>query len=178
MLQVSAGKNIPNEFNVIIEIPANSGPTKYEMDKESGLLTIDRFMPTSMAYPCNYGFVPSTLSDDGDPVDVLVMTPFEVIPGCLIRCRALGLLNMTDESGEDSKVLAVPIEKICMQYHHFQTLQDVPPIVLDGIVHFFETYKSLEPGKWVKLKGWSDKEAANQEVEKGARQYVQHKETV
>jgi inorganic pyrophosphatase len=169
--EIPAGKNLPNDFNVIIEIPAHSGPTKYEMDKDYGMLVIDRFMATSMGYPCNYGYVPSTLADDGDPVDALVLTPFEVVPGCLIRCRPIALLNMMDEKGQDSKVLALPIEKVCIQYKHIQTINDLPEITLDGIVHFFESYKALEPNKWVKLKGWEGKESAIREIENGVKAY-------
>ena len=110
---ISPGRSIPDDFNVVVEISANCTPVKYEFDKDSGLLTVDRFMPTAMHYPCNYGFIPNTLSDDGDPVDVLVLTPYPIQPGSLIRVRALGMLQMTDESGEDCKVLAVPIEKVC-----------------------------------------------------------------
>lgn len=162
--KISPGKNIPDDFNVIIEIQAHGGCLKYEFDKEHGLLCVDRFMTTAMSYPCNYGFVPNTLSNDGDPVDVLVMTPEPILPGTLIRARALGLLNMTDEAGEDAKILAVPIEKVCLEFAHIKSLQDIPKIKLDAIVHFFEHYKDLEPGKWVKLKGWSDKSAAEKEI--------------
>ncbi len=165
VLKISAGKQIPDDINVIIEIPAHASPVKYELDKDSGLLTVDRFMPTAMHYPCNYGYVPSTLADDGDPVDVLVMTPFSVQPGSLIRVRALGMLNMTDESGEDSKILAVPIEKVCVQFAKLKSLEDVSSVLLDSIVHFFEHYKDLEPNKWVKVKGWEDIEAAKKEIE-------------
>lgn len=169
--QIPAGKKIPEDFNVIIEIPANASSVKYEFDKETGLLVVDRFMPTAMHYPANYGFVPSTLADDGDPVDVLVITPFDVQPGCLIRCRALGMLKMTDESGEDAKVIAVPIEKICMQLSHVKTLNDIPKITRDSIVHFFEHYKDLEPNKWVKVTGWADTEAAKTEIEQSVARF-------
>lgn len=168
---IPAGQNIPQDFNVIIEIPANGSSVKYEVDKETGLLTVDRFMPTAMHYPCNYGFVPSTLAPDGDPADVLVMTPFEVQAGCLIRARAIGVLKMTDEAGEDSKILAVPVEKICMQYRHIQSLDDIEPIILDGIKHFFEHYKQLEPNKWVKVNGWEDKASAEREIVDSVKRY-------
>ncbi len=171
VLKISAGKQIPDDINVIIEIPAHASPVKYELDKDSGLLTVDRFMPTAMHYPCNYGYVPSTLADDGDPVDVLVMTPFSVQPGSLIRVRALGMLNMTDESGEDSKILAVPIEKVCVQFAKLKSLEDVSSVLLDSIVHFFEHYKDLEPNKWVKVKGWEDIEAAKKEIEDSVARY-------
>ncbi len=171
--QIDAGRHIPDDFNVIIEIPANSDSVKYELDKNSGLLAVDRFMPTAMHYPCNYGFVPRTLADDGDPADVLVITPLAVQHGSLIRCRALGMLAMTDESGEDAKILAVPIEKVCAQYGHIKTLEDVPQLLLDSITHFFENYKALEQGKWVKVSGWKGLEAAKVELEKSVALYTQ-----
>lgn len=169
--KVSPGRSIPSDFNVIIEISADCMPVKYELDKDSGLLMVDRFMPTAMHYPCNYGFVPSTLSDDGDPVDVLVMTPFPVQPASLMRVRALGMLQMTDESGEDCKVLAVPIEKACSQYAHMKNLSDVPQVTLDSIEHFFEHYKKLEPNKWVKIGEWRDIRAAEEEIKSSISRY-------
>lgn len=171
LAQLSPGKDIPNDVNVIIEIPANSSQVKYEVDKDTGLLIVDRFMPTAMHYPCDYGYIPSTLAEDGDPVDVLVMTPFKVQAGCLIRCRILGMLNMTDEAGRDSKLLAVPIEKVCRQFAHIQTLEDIPQITRDSIVHFFEHYKDLEADKWVKLEGWAGKEAAAADINKAIESY-------
>lgn len=161
---LSPGKNIPSDINVIIEISANSTPVKYEMDKETGLLSVDRFMSVSMSYPCNYGFVPNTLSLDGDPVDVLVMTPFPVQAGALMRCRAVGVLQMTDESGEDYKILALPLEKMCVHYAHMKTLKDIPEVTRNSIAHFFENYKKLEPGKWVKIGDWLDVAAAEKEI--------------
>jgi len=134
-------------------------------------LSVDRFMPTAMHYPCNYGYVPSTLAEDGDPVDVLVMTPFAIQPGALIVCRALGMLKMEDEAGLDSKILAVPTEKICAQYSHIQSLDDVSEIFKNSIKHFFEHYKELESGKWVKVNGWEDKQAAHTELEEGIKRY-------
>ncbi len=168
---IAAGKSIPNDFNVIIEIPANGIPVKYEVDKDTGLLMVDRFMPTAMHYPCNYGFVPSTLSEDGDPVDVLVMTPLPVQPGSLIRCRALGVLKMEDEAGLDAKVLAVPVAKICVQYSHIQSLDDVTEIFKNSVQHFFEHYKELEPNKWVKVKGWEGREEAAEEIQQSIARY-------
>jgi inorganic pyrophosphatase len=168
---ISAGKNIPDDINVIIEIPANAMPVKYELDKDTGLLAVDRFMPTAMIYPCNYGYIPSTLADDGDPVDMLVMTPWPVQPGALVRCRAIGMLNMTDESGEDAKLLGVPIEKACKQYSHIKTLNDVSKTLLDSIEHFFSHYKDLEPNKWVKIKGWEDVSAAQKEITESVKRY-------
>ncbi|OGO90135.1 MAG: inorganic pyrophosphatase [Coxiella sp. RIFCSPHIGHO2_12_FULL_42_15] len=171
MIQVSAGHDIPNDFNVIIEIPADAGSIKYEVDKSSGLLMVDRFIPVAMHYPCNYGFVPQTLAEDGDPVDVLVMTPFPVQPGALLRVRPIGLLVMTDEAGKDSKIFALPITKACIQFANMTALEDFPKIILDRITHFFEQYKALEPGKWVKVQGWQDKKAAEQELLEGIKRY-------
>lgn len=171
-IQIAAGADIPSDFNAIIEIPAGGGEVKYEYDKDAGLIAVDRFMPTSMRYPCNYGFVPSTLAEDGDPVDVLVMTPCPVVPGSLIRVRAIGMLNMADEKGEDSKILAVPIVKACAQFADIQSLEDVSPLLLKSLAHFFEHYKDLEPGKWVKLKGWEDKAAAEKELQASVKRYL------
>ncbi len=162
--RVSTGNNIPEEINVIIEIPANADPVKYEVDKETGAMFVDRFMNTAMHYPCNYGYVPHTLSDDGDPVDVLVVTPYPIISGSVIRCRPVGVLQMTDEAGADAKVLAVPVSKLCSIYKNAQSPEDVSPVLLDKISHFFEHYKDLEEGKWVKIDGWENKEAAHKEI--------------
>ena len=162
--QIPAGKAVPTDINVIIEISSCSEPTKYEVDKETGMLCVDRFIATSMIYPTNYGYVPSTLSGDGDPADVLVITPNPVQPGSLIRCRPVAMLSMEDESGEDNKVLALPIAKVCAEYAHMQTLADINPQLLARIKHFFEHYKDLEQGKWVKVKDWQDKAAAEKEI--------------
>ena len=159
-----AGKNIPDEINVIIEIPAHSDPVKYEVDKESGAIFVDRFMATCMHYPCNYGYVPHTLSEDGDPVDVLVPTPHPLMPGSVIRCRPVGVLKMTDESGEDAKVVAVPHSKLSKEYDHIQDVNDLPELLKAQITHFFERYKELESGKWVKVDGWEDVESARKEI--------------
>ena len=153
---IPAGRDVPNDFNVIIEIPMNADPVKYEVDKESGAIFVDRFMSTAMHYPCNYGYIPQPVSDDGDPVDVLVITPFPLIPGVVVRCRLLGMLRMQDEAGDDAKLLAVPIDKILPWYRHWQTVHDIAPERLAQIQHFFEHYKDLEPGKWVKIDGWGD----------------------
>jgi inorganic pyrophosphatase len=163
--------SVPDDIHVIIEVPAYAPPVKYEVDKKTGLLEVDRFIPTAMHYPCNYGFVPNTLSGDGDPVDVLVIAPLSIQPGAFIRCRALGLLQMTDESGEDAKVIAVPIKKICLHMQEIDTLEDLPKITLESIVHFFEHYKDLEPGKWVKVNGFSDVDAAAREIHEGIARY-------
>lgn len=168
---LSPGDNIPNDFNVVIEISANCHPVKYEIDKVSGLLCVDRFLPTAMHYPCDYGFIPGTLSNDGDPVDVLVLTPHPVQPGSLMRCRAVGMLQMEDENGEDCKVLALPIEKVCPHYSRMKSLQDIPELTLSAIAHFFEHYKKLEPNKWVKIGGWVDVDAATKEINDSIQRY-------
>ncbi len=162
--RVSSGKNVPEEINVIIEIPSHSDPVKYEVDKETGAMFVDRFMNTAMHYPCNYGYIPHTLSDDGDPADVLVVTPIPVISGSVVTCRLIGMLKMTDEAGEDAKLLAVPISKLCKLYKNVETHKDMPGMLLDQISHFFEHYKDLEEGKWVRIEGWADADAAKAEV--------------
>lgn len=168
---VNAGKNAPDVFNVIIEIPMNADPIKYEVDKDTGAIFVDRFMGTAMHYPCNYGYIPKTLADDGDPVDVLVITPFPLIPGIVVRCRPLGILKMTDESGGDAKVLAVPEDKILSIYSHWQKPEDINSLRLNQIQHFFEHYKDLEPGKWVKVQGWEGVDSAKQEIKQGIANY-------
>lgn len=161
---VPAGKNLPDEVNVVIEIPANADPIKYEVDKDTGTVWVDRFMSTPMFYPCNYGFVNDTLSLDGDPVDVLVPTPYPLQAGSVITCRPVGVLKMSDESGEDAKVLAVPISKLTKEYDHIQDVNDLPELLKAQITHFFERYKELEKGKWVKVEGWADIQAAKEEL--------------
>lgn len=168
---VPAGRDLPHDFNVIIEIPMNADPIKYEVDKESGAIFVDRFMGTSMHYPCNYGYVPHTIADDGDPVDVLVITPFPLIHGVVVRCRAIGVLKMTDESGGDAKVLAVPVDKILPIYKHWQKPEDMNELRLKQIQHFFEHYKDLEKGKWVKVKGWGSIADAQKEILDGIARY-------
>lgn len=168
---IPAGSNMPNDFNVVIEISANGAPIKYEFDKDSGAIFVDRFMGTSMFYPANYGFVPNTLSGDGDPVDVLVVTPFPLPPGVVIRCRALGMIKMEDESGIDAKVVAVPVEKLCPMYKAVQKLEDLPQLLRDQMVHFFEHYKDLEKGKWVKIQGWGSVEEATTELTSGVANF-------
>jgi inorganic pyrophosphatase len=169
---VIAARAVPNDINVIIEIPAHSSSIKYELDKETGMLAVDRFMPTAMHYPCNYGFIPQTLSEDGDPADVLVITPFPLQPGCLIRVRAVGMLRMADEAGEDCKILCLPTKKVCPQFAHLDTLEDVSPVLRDSIVHFFEHYKGLEPGKWVKISGWEGIDATAKEIQQSIKRFV------
>lgn len=153
-----------DDVNVVIEIPAHSDPVKYEVDKETGHLVVDRFMGTAMHYPCNYGYIPQTLSEDGDPVDVLVSTPHPLISGCIIRCRVVGLLEMEDEKGPDHKLIAVPADGLSLQYRHIKDYSDLPDVLLKSIVHFFEHYKDLEPGKWVKIKDWQGIDAATAEI--------------
>ncbi|RZL11836.1 MAG: inorganic diphosphatase [Rubrivivax sp.] len=167
LLNVTPGSKAPDVFNVIIEISANADPVKYEVDKDSGAVFVDRFMGTAMHYPCNYGYVPQTLAPDGDPVDVLVVTPFALPPGVVIACRPLGILKMEDEAGGDSKLVAVPTEKLCPMYSKIQKLEDLPELLLKQIQHFFEHYKDLEPGKWVKVTGWAGIEDAKEEVRGG-----------
>ncbi|MCB1638129.1 MAG: inorganic diphosphatase, partial [Thiothrix sp.] len=161
---IAVGKNVPESVNVIIEIPAQSDPVKYEVDKESGALMVDRFMSAPMFYPANYGFVPHTLSEDGDPVDVLVVTPAPLVHGCVIPARPVGVLQMEDESGVDAKIIAVPAGKLAPQYKDVVTYTQLPALLLDQIKHFFEHYKELEPGKWVKVGDWGDAEAAKKEI--------------
>ena len=173
---VPAGRNVPSEINVIIEIPAHSDPVKYEVDKETGAVFVDRFMATAMHYPCNYGYVPKTLSEDGDPVDVLVPTPFALIAGSVIRCRPVGVLHMTDESGKDAKVLAVPIDKLTPIYKNVITPYDLAQLTLDQITHFFEHYKDLELGKWVKVEGWGRDDEAKQEILASVERYNKYPE--
>ena len=169
--KVTPGKKAPEQFNVIIEIPMNADPVKYEVDKESGALFVDRFMSTAMHYPCNYGYVPQTISGDGDPVDVLVITPFPLVAGCVVTCRAIGMLNMEDEAGMDAKLLAVPIDKLLPIYSKWQKPEDLHELQLRTIQHFFEHYKDLEPNKWVKVQGWSGPEAAHGEITSGMANY-------
>lgn len=164
LMQVDSGRNVPNDVNVIIEIPMNGQPVKYEVDKDSGTLFVDRFLSTSMVYPTNYGYIPQTLSEDGDPVDVLVVTPVPVVCGSVVRVRIIGMMKMTDESGIDAKLLAVPTSKLCRMYDDIQTYTDLPKAFLSSLEHFFKHYKDLEEGKWVKVDGWEGKEAAHQEI--------------
>jgi len=166
------GSKAPEEFNVVIEITAYGPPVKYEVDKETGLLSVDRFMNVAMSYPVNYGFVPKTLYDDGDPVDVLVMTPHPIVPGSIIKCRAVAVLDTEDESGLDAKILAVPTDKVSTKYYaDIKDLADVPTRKLNEIKHFYERYKDLEDGKWVKVSGWRDAAAAKGEIVKSIEAY-------
>ena len=167
---VPAGKSLPDDFNVVIEIQMNSG-IKYEIAKDSNALFVDRLVSTAMYYPCNYGYIPNTLCGDGDAADVLVVFPQPVQAGSVIRCRPLGVLKMTDEAGEDAKIVAVPHDKLTTLYSKVKTLSDLPEITLKQIEHFFEHYKDLEKGKWVKVAGWGDLEEARAEILKAAETY-------
>ena len=169
--RVSPGADVPNDINVIIEIPSHSDPVKYEVDKETGAMFVDRFMNTAMFYPCNYGYIPHTLSDDGDAADVLVVTPTPLISGAVIRCRPVGMLKMTDESGVDAKILAVPVDKLAVQYRGVKNLSDMAPLLLEQIAHFFEHYKDLENNKWVKIDGWVDIDEAKEEILASIQRY-------
>ena len=161
---VAVGKDVPNDINVVIEIPVNGEAVKYEVDKDSGLIFVDRVLNTSMRYPCNYGFIPHTLCGDGDPADVLVIMPTPLLPGSVVRCRPIGMLQMTDESGEDAKIVAVPVSDVTGLYRNIGSIRDLPEVILDQIAHFFEHYKDLEKGKWVKVDGWRDADVAKQEI--------------
>ncbi len=158
--KIPTGKNPPLDINVVIEIPQGGAPVKYELDKESGALFVDRFVHTAMYYPANYGFVPNTLSDDGDPADVLVVTPAPIVPGVVVRSRPIGALLMEDESGQDEKILAVPVDKLHPYFTDIKTYSDLPKILIEQIEHFFTHYKDLEKGKWVKVKQWVGPEEA------------------
>ena len=169
--RVTAGRDVPNDVNVIIEIPMNADPVKYEVDKATGAVFVDRFMSTAMHYPCNYGYVPHTLSGDGDPVDVLVISPFALITGVVVRCRPVGMLRMKDEAGDDTKVLAVPTDRLTSQYRGIRSPRDLPETRLAAITHFFQHYKDLERGKWVKVKGWVGAAAAKKEILAGMARF-------
>ncbi len=168
---VPSGRHPPEEINVIIEIPKDSEPVKYEVDKDSGAIFVDRVLSTPMRYPCNYGYVPHTLCGDGDPADVLVVLPLPLVPGAVIRCRPVGVLKMSDEAGSDEKLLAVPITKVFNGYAHIHDIDQVSPHWLQRIGHFFEHYKDLEDGKWVKLDGWGDAATARRLLEEAIARY-------
>jgi len=163
---ISVGKNPPHDINVIVEVPIGGEPVKYEMDKDSGAMFVDRILYTSMRYPGNYGFVPHTLSDDGDPIDVLIANQRPLIPGAVINCKPVGVLLMTDEAGMDEKIIAVPSDSVSGMFEKVNALEDLPQIRLDQIAHFFERYKDLEEGKWVKVEGWGDAQKARDMIEK------------
>ncbi|SHK26282.1 inorganic diphosphatase [Thermocrinis minervae] len=168
--KIPPGKNPPEDVYVVVEIPKDSS-IKYEVDKESGAVFVDRFLFTAMHYPFNYGFIPQTLADDGDPVDVLVISSSPVFPGSVMRCRPIGALIMRDEEGEDTKLIAVPHSKLDPTYDNIRSVEDLPKPILDKIKHFFEHYKELEPGKWVKVEDFKGPEFAHEEIKKGIENY-------
>ena len=157
---IAIGEKPPEDVNVIIEVPLGGQPIKYELDKDAGTLVVDRFLYTPMSYPGNYGFVPHTLSEDGDPIDVLVVNTRELVPGCVINVRPVGVLIMEDNAGQDEKIIAVPSHSLTKRYDHVLTISDLPDITTQQIEHFFEHYKDLEPGKWVKIGDWHGAEDA------------------
>jgi inorganic pyrophosphatase len=169
--QVPAGNQLPDEINVIIEVPMNSPAIKYEVDKASGAIFVDRMLKTAMYYPCNYGYVPHTLCGDGDPVDVLVVLPLPMLPGTVVRCRPVGVLQMKDEAGEDFKVLAVPVDSVTGVYRHIEDVGDVDPTLLAQIEHFFEHYKDLERNKWVRTGDWLGVEEARKVLVEALEMY-------
>lgn len=175
LMEIKSGRDVPHEINVIIEIPMHGEPVKYEVNKETGALFVDRFMTTAMFYPTNYGYIPNTLSEDGDPVDVLVVTPVPLISGAVIPCRVVGMLKMTDESGIDAKLLAVPITKLSKLYETIKTYTDLPQHLLLSLEHFFNHYKDLEEGKWVKIDGWVGPEEAKAEIMASVARFNQEK---
>ena len=168
---LAPGRNIPDDLNVIIEISAHSAPVKYEVDKDTGLLHVDRFQATSMIYPFNYGFVPKTLCDDGDPLDMMVLAPFPIYPGAVVRAKPIGVLLMRDEAGIDPKILAVPVQKLSKLYDTVHDYTDIPLTTRESIEHFFKHYKDLDKGKWVELQGWQNKEKAHKIVEEAVSAY-------
>ena len=165
--KVPVGRNPPHEINVVIEVPLRSDPIKYEFDKESGAIFVDRFLYTTMFYPCNYGFVPHTLAADGDPIDVMVVGRMPVQPGAVLPARPIGVLELEDEAGGDEKILAVPLPRITLIYEKVRTWQDLPEIDIKRIQHFFEHYKDLEPEKWVRVGSWRDPAEAHRLIEEG-----------
>jgi inorganic pyrophosphatase len=168
---ISIGANVPKEINVIVEVPVGGEPIKYEMDKEAGTLVVDRFLYTSMRYPGNYGFIPHTLSDDGDPVDVLIANQRAIIPGAVMACKPVGVLKMQDEAGHDEKIVAVPVPRLTRRYENVQNYLDLPDITIKQIEHFFEHYKDLETGKWVKVTGWGNAIEAEQLILEGMKRH-------
>ncbi|NNE56518.1 MAG: inorganic diphosphatase [Hellea sp.] len=169
MSKIPAGENPPSDINVIIEVPLGGEPIKYELDKASGAMFVDRFLYTSMRYPCNYGFIPHTLSDDGDPTDVMVYGNRALMPGSVVRARPIGVLMMEDEAGIDEKILAVPHPKLTQFYNKIQSLEDMPEIMMERITHFFDHYKDLEKEKWVKVIGWEGREKAEELILAGVK---------
>ena len=169
---IPIGKNPPEDVNVIVEVAIGGEPIKYEMDKEAGTLVVDRFLYTPMRYPGNYGFVPHTLSEDGDPIDVLIANTRPIVPGAVINVRPVGVFKMVDDGGGDEKIIAVPVPKLTRRYEHITNYTQLPPITLEQIQHFFEHYKDLEPGKWVKVLGWGDAEEAKRLIEEAIARHA------
>lgn len=175
---VPTGKDVPHNVNVIIEIPKDADPVKYEVDKATGAIFVDRILSTPMRYPCNYGYIPHTLCGDGDPADVLVILPLPLVPGSVIRCRPVGVMMMQDEAGSDEKLLAVPVDKVFNGYSHVHDVNDVSKHWLERIGHFFQHYKDLEPGKWVKISGWGDAAQARQIVNDAVERFKASPDTL
>lgn len=173
LMHISSGRDVPQEINVIIEIPMNGAPVKYEINKENGALFVDRFISTPMFYPTNYGYIPQTLSEDGDPIDVLVVSPVPLASGSVISCRVIGVLRMSDESGIDAKIIALPIPKLTKIYDGIETYEQLPSHLLQTIEHFFQHYKDLEDGKWVKITGWDSPEAARKEIMDSIKRFAE-----
>lgn len=169
--KIPVGENAPWDINVIVEVPVGNEPVKYEIDKASGALFVDRILHTSMRYPCNYGFIPHTLSDDGDPADILIANRTPIMPGAVVRCRPIGVLVMEDEAGMDEKILVVPVNELHPFYDDVKNYDELPQIMLDQISHFFQHYKDLESDKWVKIIGWQDAEFAAGLIEKAIKAY-------
>ena len=174
---IAIGRNPPEDVNVIVEVPIGGEPIKYELDKAAGVLVVDRFLYTAMRYPGNYGFIPHTLSGDGDPVDVIVDNTRAIAPGAVMSCRIVGVLLMEDQAGIDEKLIAVPSSHLTARYDNVQDYTDLPQITLDQIEHFFRHYKDLEPGKWVKVKGWGDAAKAREMVLEGIERAKAHRKT-
>lgn len=168
---IAIGKNVPNEVNVLIENSTNDLPVKYELDKDSGFLFVDRFIATPMHYPCNYGFIPNTLSEDEDPIDVLVPTEYPIIPGAIIPCKPIGVLIMEDEKGMDEKIIAVPTVKMNSEYSNINEINELSEILINKIKHFFEHYKDLEKGKWVKVADFKNSDVAKQKILEAINRY-------
>jgi len=169
--ELATGVDVPNDIYVVVEIPAYGPGLKLELDKRSGALLVDRFLATPMHYPCNYGFIPHTLSEDGDPLDALVIAPMPLISGVVVRCRPVGVLVTEDDAGADAKILCVPVPKLTSAYDTVQERSDLPPLLIQQIEHFFTHYKDLEPGKWMKLKGWEDTAASKREILASVERY-------
>ncbi len=169
--EVGPGDKAPAEINVVVEIPAHTGPVKYEVDKATGAVWVDRFMTTSMFYPCNYGYVPESLAEDGDPLDVMVVTPYPLIAGTVITCRPVGVLEMEDEAGDDAKIVAVPVFKVSRNYDHVRAASDLPEGLVHTIEHFFRHYKDLEPNKWVNVRGWGQSDHAITYIDQALKRY-------